>query len=103
MEEEHRKYEEMIRRKRSRICRSRLAPMPTEDDYIPDSAIDSGEGEIEESENSTYIMGKPSKAKEKHITVKELSAESGRVTLEGRVISSFRSKRNKIRKRNAYI
>ena len=33
-------------------------------------------------------MGKPSKAKEKHISVKELSADSGRVTLEGRIITS---------------
>ena len=35
-----------------------------------------------------YIMGKPSKAKEKHIKVKDISANDGRVTLEGRVTTS---------------
>ena len=35
-----------------------------------------------------YIMGKPSKAKEKHIKIKDISANDGRVTLEGRVTTS---------------
>ncbi len=35
-----------------------------------------------------YIMGKPSKAKEKHIKIRDISANDGRVTLEGRVTSS---------------
>ena len=35
-----------------------------------------------------YIMGKPSKAKEKFMKVKDLGQNDGRITLEGRVISS---------------
>jgi len=63
--------------------------MPTEADYIPDT-IDSivDDTNIEEPVSVSYIMGKPSKAKEKYVTIKDLNAESGRVTLEGRVISS---------------
>ena len=87
MEEENRKHEEISEESVPEYVDPDYK-MPTDDDYIPDSAIDSGENEIEESENITYIMGKPSKAKEKYITIKDLNAESGRVTLEGRVISS---------------
>ena len=64
--------------------------MPSDADYIPDSNVDSiiTDTNIEESISVSYIMGKPSKAKEKYVTIKDLNAESGRVTLEGRVISS---------------
>ena len=54
--------------------------------YIPEEEI--MQGEQQENINIEYIMGKPSKAKEKHVTIKDLSADSGRVTLEGRVIDS---------------
>ena len=33
-------------------------------------------------------MGKPSKAKEKHINIKDITANDGRVTLEGRILTS---------------
>ena len=72
MEEEHSKMiEEEVQ----------LPEAPIPEEYIPENI----EG-VEE--NIEYIMGKPSKAKEKHISVKELSADSGRVTLEGRIITS---------------
>ena len=59
--------------------------MPEEmEGYIPEENMDIQEEHI----NIEYIMGKPSKAKEKHVTIKDLSADSGRVTLEGRVIDS---------------
>ena len=54
--------------------------------YIPEEEM--MQGEQQENINIEYIMGKPSKAKEKHVTIKDLSADSGRVTLEGRVIDS---------------
>ncbi len=54
-----------------------IPPMPEDEMYIP-----------EMSEPQEYIMGKPSKAKEKHINIKDITANDGRVTLEGRVITS---------------
>ena len=57
--------------------------MPTDEDYIPEEV----EAEVEPV-NMEYIMGKPSRAKEKHVMVKELGADSGRVTLEGRVVTA---------------
>ena len=57
--------------------------MPGDEDYVPENI------DIElEPVSVEYIMGKPSKAKEKHVMVKDLGADSGRVTLEGRVIIS---------------
>ena len=32
-------------------------------------------------------MGKPSKAKEKHMKIKDITANDGRVTLEGRIVT----------------
>ena len=42
--------------------------------------------ELPQAEN--IIFGKPSRAKEKKIKIKELDANSGRVTLEGRIVNS---------------
>ena len=53
--------------------------------YIPEESM---QEETQENINIEYIMGKPSKAKEKHVTIKDLGADSGKVTLEGRVITS---------------
>ena len=63
--------------------------MPTDiEGYIP------GEDQIPNipdidiaSEPQEYIMGKPSKAKEKHINIKDITANDGRVTLEGRIVN----------------
>ena len=57
------------------------------DGYIPEEGEMQSYPEIEELEEQ-YIMGKPSKAKEKKIKVKDISANEGRVTLEGRVVTS---------------
>ena len=48
--------------------------------------------EFQEQENDNlqeqeYIMGKHSKAKEKRIKIKEITANDGRVTLEGRIVN----------------
>ncbi len=61
------------------------------DGYIPD--IPPEEMEIqdnpydERSDESKYIMGKPSRAKEKLIKIKDITANDGRVTIEGRVLT----------------
>ncbi len=54
------------------------------EEYVPNQ-----EGLIEHIEirNENYIMGKPSKAKEKVVKIKDLTANDGRVTLIGRVVS----------------
>lgn len=57
--------------------------MPTDiEGYIPEENI--VDNIIEQQE---YIMGKPSKAKEKKVNIKDITANDGRVTLEGRIIS----------------
>ena len=82
IEEENKKHEEEIEIQVPEY-KDPDYQMPVDDDYIPESEYrDSETLEVE------YIMGKPSKAKEKHITIRELSTDSGRVTLEGRVITS---------------
>lgn len=52
--------------------------IPTEEEMIPEEPLTQDD----------YIMGKPSKAKEKNIKIKDISANDGRVTLEGRVTTS---------------
>ena len=82
IEEENKKHEEEV----SVPVPEYVDPdykMPTDEDYVPEDVP------VEvETINVEYIMGKPSKAKEKHVLVKDLGADSGRVTLEGRVITS---------------
>ncbi|MBQ7882651.1 MAG: PolC-type DNA polymerase III [Treponema sp.] len=58
-------------------------PMPEEDGYISEEMP----YDIEEVTEENYIMGKPSKAKENLISIREINAESGRITIEGRIIS----------------
>ncbi len=55
-------------------------PMPVaEEDYLQ---------ELEEMEDTkNYILGKPSKAKENKVKIKEISAENKRITIEGRVVT----------------
>ena len=61
--------------------------MPQEvEGYIPNE--DTSMPIEEPVQPDDYIMGKPSKAKEKHIKIRDISANDGRVTLEGRVTSS---------------
>ena len=63
-----------------------MLPPPDIDGYIPEEM---DMPPIEEPPiPEDYIMGKPSKAKEKHIKIKDISANDGRVTLEGRVTTS---------------
>ena len=59
---------------------SNYMPPVNEEGYIPQE-------EQEMGEYIPYIMGKPSKAKEKHIKIKDITANDGRVTLEGRIVT----------------
>ncbi len=58
--------------------------------YIPEEAIDGippMDG-IENSQEQEYIMGKPSKAKENKVAIKDITASNSRITVEGRILTS---------------
>ena len=82
IEEENKKHEEIAEENVPEYVDPDYQ-MPGDEDYVPEDVP----VEVEPI-NVEYIMGKPSKAKEKHVLVKDLGADSGRVTLEGRVITS---------------
>ena len=75
------------------------APIPEEvptfndPDYVMPENLEGYVPEIEEEipdlveEQAEYIMGKPSKAKEKKVKIKDISANEGRVTIEGRILT----------------
>ena len=63
--------------------------MPTDmDGYMPPQDMPPEDVILENSGELQYIMGKPSKAKEKKVKIKDITANDGRVTLEGRIISN---------------
>lgn len=59
------------------------APPTDEEGYIPPEEM-----EMPTSQEQEYIMGKPSRAKEKHVKIKDITANDGRVTLEGRIVTT---------------
>lgn len=59
------------------------APPTDMEGYIPPEEM--GMTEMQEQE---YIMGKPSRAKENYVKIKDITAEHGRVTLEGRIVTA---------------
>ncbi len=59
------------------------APPEDLEGYIPTEEMDlPAIPEVQE-----YIMGKPSRAKEKHLKISDITANDGRVTLEGRLVT----------------
>ena len=64
--------------------------MPPQDGdmYIPPEEMGEIPGDIVNEEvEETYIMGKKSRAKEKLIKIKDITANDGRATLEGRILT----------------
>ncbi len=59
------------------------APPTDEGGYTPPEEM-----EMPSLQEQEYIMGKPSKAKEKYIKIKDITANDGRVTLEGRIVTT---------------
>ena len=59
-------------------------PMPEDTEYIPPEEMPF---DIDEPLEENYILGKPSRAKERQIEIKEIDADTGRITIEGRIIS----------------
>ena len=59
------------------------APPTDVEGYIPPEEM-----EIPGLQEQEYIMGKPSKAKEKNVKIRDITANDGRVTLEGRIVTT---------------
>ena len=55
--------------------------------YTPEDIEEIPQDYLEEN-NQEYIMGKPSKAKEKMVNIKDITANDGRITIEGRLVTS---------------
>ncbi len=56
-------------------------PPTSEEGYLPE------EMEMLEPEEGEYILGKPGRGKENHIKIKDITANDGKVTLEGRLVT----------------
>ena len=58
--------------------------------YIPEEMHDENyeKIELESQDGQEYIMGKPSKAKENKVNIKDITANDARVTIEGRIVSA---------------
>ena len=64
-------------------------PPATDEGYIPEEAMQ----EMQVHENAyekeqEYIMGKPSKAKENRVNIKDITASNSRITIEGRILTN---------------
>ena len=68
--------------------------------YIPEEITEENANNQEAEQN--YIMGKPTKAKEKKEKIKDITANDGRITLEGRIITQ-EARETKTGKRNVNI
>ena len=67
-----------------------VPPMDMEG-YIPEEAISGETPPINNDgyeEEQKYIMGKPSKAKENKVAIKDITASNSRITIEGRILTS---------------
>ena len=60
-------------------------PLPSDSDIPPEELGEMVPPQVLENNNIDYIIGKPSKAKENHVNIKDINANSGKVTIEGRI------------------
>ena len=80
--EEIKKYEQ----EKASIQEVPYIPMPTDENMPPMEELgDLPVPELPENNNIQYIIGKPSKAKENFVKIKDIDANSGKVTIEGRI------------------
>ena len=61
-------------------------PLPSDSDIPPEELGEMIPPQVLENNNIDYIIGKPSKAKENHVKIKDINANSGKVTIEGRIV-----------------
>ncbi len=89
------KYEEHIKEIEEEQMQKNIVQYVEEEQQVEEQSefvdIDYQSLDIEEPEpqetHQEYIMGKPSKAREKKIKIKDITANDGRVTLEGRILT----------------
>ena len=60
-------------------------PLPSDSDIPPEELGEMIPPQVLENNNIDYIIGKPSKAKENHVKIKDINANTGKVTIEGRI------------------
>ena len=60
-------------------------PLPSDGDIPPEELGEMAPPQVLENNNIDYIIGKPSKAKENYVKIKDINANSGKVTIEGRI------------------
>ena len=80
--------EELRKQKEEQIAEyqdNNYVPPIDDEGYIPQESDEYNYPEIEQVQE--YILGKPSKAKEKRVKIKDITANDGRVTLEGRIVT----------------
>lgn len=61
-------------------------PLPSDSDIPPEELGEMVPPQVLENNNIDYIIGKPSKAKENHVKIKDINANTGKVTIEGRIV-----------------
>ena len=61
-------------------------PLPSDSDIPPEELGEMVPPPVIENNNLDYIIGKPSKAKENHVKIKDINANTGKVTIEGRIV-----------------
>ena len=61
-------------------------PLPSDSDIPPEELGEMPPPQALENNNIDYIIGKPSKAKENHVKIKDINANTGKVTIEGRIV-----------------
>ena len=83
--EEMKRYEEEKANAKMQESPDYYVPLPSDSD-IPPEELGEMAPPVIENNNIDYIIGKPSKAKENHVKIKDINANTGKVTIEGRIV-----------------
>ncbi len=83
--EEMKKHEEEKANAKMQEPPDYYVPLPSDGDIPPEELGEMAPPPVMENNNIDYIIGKPSKAKENHVKIKDINANSGKVTIEGRI------------------
>ena len=84
--EEMKKHEEEKANAKMQEPPDYYVPLPSDSDIPPEELGEMVPPPVIENNNLDYIIGKPSKAKENHLKIKDINANTGKVTIEGRIV-----------------
>ena len=84
--EEMKKHEEEKANAKMQEPPDYYVPLPSDSDIPPEELGEMVPPPVIENNNLDYIIGKPSKAKENHVKIKDINANTGKVTIEGRIV-----------------